>query len=67
MAGEAAAPVPLAAVVVDHRHAEMQLDVGHVEIGAGLQETAAFGEIRGHGAAAFAAVLPDGAQLMRQP
>ena len=33
VAGEAGAPARLAAVVVDHRHAEMQLDVGHIELG----------------------------------
>src|SRR5205085_10872148 len=51
--GKARAPVPLAAVVVDHRHAEMQLDVRHLEIGPGFEEAAAFGEIRGHRAAAL--------------
>jgi hypothetical protein len=58
--------VPFAAVVVDHRHAEMQLDVRHIEIGPGFQEAAAFGEIRGHRATALAPVLPDRAKDARQ-
>ncbi len=65
VAGKAGAAVALAAVVVGHRHAEMQLDVGHVEVGAGFQEAAALGEIRGHRPAAFAPVLADGAQQPR--
>ena len=58
------APVALAAVIVDQRHAEMQLDIGDVEVGAGLQEAAAFGEVRGHRPAALAPVLSDGAKLV---
>ena len=65
MAGEAGAAMALAAVIVGHRHAEMQLDVGHVEVGPGLQEAAAFGEIRGHRPAALAPVLADRAQQPR--
>ena len=56
----------LAAVIVGYRHAEMQLDVGNVEIGPRLQETAALGEIRRHRSAALAAVLADRAQQPRQ-
>src|SRR4051794_3723450 len=66
MAGEAGAPVTLATVVVDHRHAEMQLDVRHLEVRPGLQEAAAFGKIRRHRPAAFAPVLADGAPYPRQ-
>src|SRR5579872_1611339 len=65
MAGEAAAPAALAAVVVDHGHAEMQLDVRNVEIGPALQKAAAFGKIRCHRPAPLAPVLSDRAQLMR--
>src|SRR5258708_9238293 len=36
MAGEAGAPARLAAMILHHRHAEMQLDIGHVEVGAGF-------------------------------
>src|SRR5258708_4643970 len=56
----------LAAVVVDHRHAEMQLDVGDVEVGPGLEESPAFPEIGRHRPAALAPVLPDGAKYPRQ-
>ena len=66
MAGEAGAAMALAAVVVDHRHAEMQLDVGDVEIGPRLQEAAAFGEIRGHRPAPLPAILRDAAEQPRQ-
>ena len=66
VAGKAGAAVALAAVIVGHRHAEMQLDVGNVEVGPGFQEAAAFGEIRGHRPAAFAPVLADGPQQPRQ-
>ena len=63
VAGEAGASMALAAVIVGQCHAEMQLDVGDVEVGPGLlQEAAALGEIRGHGTAAFATVLADSAQ-----
>src|SRR5450631_4694756 len=55
----------LAAVVVDDRHAEMQLDVGDVEIGTGFEKSAAFRKIGSHRSAPFAAVLHDGAKLMR--
>ena len=65
VAGEAGAAVALAAVIVGHRHAEMQLDVGDVEIRPRLQEAAAFGEIRGHRPAAFAPVLADRPQQPR--
>ena len=37
----------------------MQLDVGHVEVGPGLEEAAAFGEVRGHRPAPLAPVLRD--------
>jgi len=37
----------------------MQLDVRDVEVGPGFEETAAFGDIRGHRAAPFAPVLRD--------
>ena len=47
----------LAAVVVDHCHAEMQLDIGYVEVGAGFQEAAALGEIRCERPAPLAPVL----------
>ena len=67
MAGKAGAPARLAAVIVDHRHAEMQLDVGHVEVGAGFQEAAAFGEIRGHRSAPFAPVLRDALKIRAMP
>ena len=63
--GKAGARVALAAVIVGHRHAEMQLDVGHVEVRAGFQEAAAFGEVRCHRSAAFAPVLADRAQQPR--
>ena len=66
MAGEAGAAVALAAVVVGQRHAEMQLDIGHVEVGPGFQEAAAFGEVRRHRPAPFAPVLADGPQQPRQ-
>ena len=59
MAREAGAPARLAAVVVHHRHAEMQLDVGHVEVGAGFEEAAAFGDVRRHRPAPLAPVLRD--------
>ena len=59
MAGEAGAPARLAAVIGHHRHAEMQLDIGHVEVGAGLEEAAAFGDVRGHRPAPLAPVLRD--------
>ena len=65
MAREAAAPAAFAAVVVDHGHAEMQLDIRDVEIGAGLEKSAAFGEIGSHRPAAFAPVLHDAAKLVR--
>src|SRR3981081_74224 len=64
MAREAAAPATLAAVVVDQCHAEMQLDVGYIEIGGGFEKSAAFRKIGGHRPAAFAPVLPDGAKLV---
>ena len=66
MAGEARAIVALAAMIVGQRHAEMQLDVGYVEVGAGFQEAAALGEIRGHRPASFASVLANGTQQPRQ-
>ena len=66
MAGKAGAAMALAAVIVGQRHAEMQLDVGHVEVGPGFQEAAAFGKIRGHRPAAFAPVLADRPQQPRQ-
>ncbi len=59
MTGEAGAPARLAAVVFHHGHAEMQLDVGQLEIGPRLQEAAAFGDVRGHRPAPLPAVLPD--------
>src|SRR5258705_8230901 len=54
MAGEAGAPARLAAMIAHHRHAEMQLDIRHVEFGAGLEEAAAFGDVRRHRSAPFA-------------
>jgi len=42
------AAVALAAVIVGERHAEMELDVRHVEIGR-FQEAAAFGEFEVNG------------------
>ena len=59
MAGEAGAPARLAAMIVHHRHAEMQLDIGHLELGTGFEETAAFGDVRGHRSAPLAPVLCD--------
>src|SRR5258706_6008792 len=59
MAGEAGAPARLAAMVVHHRHAEMQLDIGHVEVGAGFEEAAACGDVRRHRPATLAPVLRD--------
>src|SRR5690348_17315979 len=38
MAGEAGAPARLAAVIFNHGHAEMQLDVGQFQIGLRPQE-----------------------------
>src|SRR6266404_9445551 len=64
MAREAAAPAAFAAVVVDQRHAEMQLDIGYIEIGVGFEKSAAFRKIGGHRPTAFAPVLPDGANLV---
>src|SRR6266403_71597 len=57
MAGEAGAPARLAGVIVQHRHAEMQLDIGHVEVGASFEEAPAFGDVRGHRSATLAPVL----------
>ncbi|MGC7991054.1 hypothetical protein ACP3WY_25705, partial [Salmonella enterica] len=57
----------LAAVVVEHRDDEVQLDVGHVEMGLRFQEAAALGEIRGHQAAPLFAVALDGAEQRWQP
>src|SRR5713101_10085718 len=57
MAGEAGAPARLAAMIVHHRHAEMQLDIGHVELGTGFEEAAAFGDVRRHRSATLAPVL----------
>ncbi len=59
MAGEAGAPSRLAAMIVDHRHAEMQLDIRHIEIGPGFEEAAAFGDVRRHRAPPLPAVLAD--------
>src|SRR5207248_1019698 len=59
MTGEAGAPARLAAMVVHHRHAEMQLDIGHVEVGPGLEEAATFGGVRGHRPSPLAPVLRD--------
>src|SRR5229473_4778777 len=56
---EAGTPARLAAVVVHHRHAEMQLDIGHVEVGAGFQEATAFGDVRRHRSAPLTPVLRD--------
>src|SRR5260370_28919799 len=64
MARETAAPAAFAAVVVDQRHAEMQLDIGYIEIGVGFEKSAAFRKIGGHRPAAFAPILHDGANLV---
>src|SRR5258706_7100276 len=59
MAAKAGAPARLAALIAHHRHAEMQLDIVHVEVGAGFEETAAFGDVRGHRPATLPPVLRD--------
>jgi len=65
--GEACLLVALAAMVVEQRHDQMELDVGHVEIGAGFQEAPAFAEIGRDRPAALAAILEDGTDQPRQP
>ena len=37
----------------------MQLDIGHIEVGAGLEEAAAFGDVRCHRSAPLAPKLRD--------
>src|SRR5947209_15540881 len=54
-----------AAMIVDDRHAEMQLDIGHIEIGPRLQESAAFGEVRGHRPIPLLSILTDAADQPR--
>ena len=53
-------------MVVSHRHAEMKLDIGNFEVRPGLQEAAAFGEVRRHRPGSLAPVLADRAQQSRQ-
>jgi len=43
-------------MIVDHRHAEMELDIGHIEVGTGFEEAAAFGDVRCHRSAPLAPV-----------
>src|SRR6185312_7287218 len=57
--GELGAPARLAAVIVHQRHAEMKLDVGHLEVGPRLEEAAAFGDVRSHRSAPRSPILPD--------
>src|SRR6185312_6627604 len=57
MAREAGAPARFAAMVVHHRHAEMQLYVGYIEVWAGFEEAAAFGDVRCHRSAPLAPIL----------
>ena len=59
MTAKAMADMAGAAVIVGDRHAEMQLDVGHFEVGIGFEKAAAFGDIRGDHADALLAVTAD--------
>ena len=59
MAAETMAEMPVAAVIVGHGHAEVELDVRHREVRIGLEKAAAFGDIRGDHADAVTPVAPD--------
>src|SRR5258705_10214814 len=46
-------------MLVNLRNEEVHVNIGHLELGTGFEETAAFGDVRGHRSAPLAPVLCD--------